>query len=208
MIIGEKFLWLHLGKAAGTTTRHMFHTLRGMVDNTIEMNEKGFNGHDNIDKRTNFYDEPFKYDEEYLYGLDKIINIRRLPSYILSRCEHAFKSHGVKYTKDHMLNGLTEGSYSAIYNADNVLMKYIEKKEPDHFIRSEYVNEDFIRIMGNYYNLTNKVMSRLINSEDNVNLDYNKSLSYHFTDSELKRIYDICPIWSSYEEKIYGDLLI
>lgn len=208
MIISSNFIWLHIGKAAGTSTRNMFYILKGILDSSIEMNDNMFLKHDSISKRCNKYEENFKYSELHLNNLDKILNIRRLPSYILSRCEHALKSHNVEYTKDHMLRGLTEGKNVKMYEADNVLRFYLEDTAPTHWIRSEHVNEDFIKVMRNYYDINTKLENRLLTIEKNVNNNYNKKLLDTFTKEEIEIIYSKCPLWASYEKKIYGNLLI
>lgn len=208
MIISDKFIWMHVGKAAGTTTRAMFYILKGTVDSNINMNEKGYLPHDNIYKRTTFYENEFKYSSDYLNSLDKILNIRRLPSYILSRSGHAERSHQTSPDKKHMLRGFTEGYSNINHHADAVLNYYIEGAKPKYWLRTEYINEDFITCMKNYYSLDDRIIQRLSAEYKNKNTSYNKDVFQFFTKAELKEIYSKCPLWAYYEQKLYGSLLI
>lgn len=208
MIISDKFIWMHVGKAAGTTTRGMFYYLKGSIDPSIEMNGPDFEKHDNISLRTSEYDPPFKYTKEELEALDKILNIRRLPSYILSRSEYRLKIKNTPYTKDNMLKGFSEGGGHPGHHVDRVLKKYIENKEPDYWLRCENINEDFIKCMSNYYDISDKHKKRLLPAKYNTNENYDKNINNIFSKSDIEEIYHNCPLWSYYEEKIYGNLLV
>lgn len=208
MIITDKIIWMHVGKAAGTTTRGMFYYLKGSIDPSIEMNGNVFYKHDNITIRTTKYDPPFEYSREELLAKDKILNIRRLPSYILSRSEYRLKIKNTPYTKDNMLKGFSEGGGHPGHHVDRVLEKYIEENEPVHWLRSEHINEDFIKCMSNYYDLTDEHKKHLLPAKYNTNDNYDKNINNLFSKSDMEEMYNNCPLWTKYEEEIYGDLLI
>ena len=75
MVITEKFAWAHLPKAAGDATRSMFASVPGLVifQAPSESNEK-HNG--------------YWVHEREIGDRLRVMNIRRLPSWILSAAHH------------------------------------------------------------------------------------------------------------------------
>jgi len=206
MIVSNKFLWMHIGKAAGTTTGSMFYIIKGILDSNIDMNEKGFLKHDNITRRTTNYETKSIYTREHLNSLDKILNIRRLPEYIMSNTQHGIKHNNRVFNKESMINGFVNHSSTKNLNGhvDTILSSYIEEKEPTHWLRTENINEDFVDMIKNYYDIDEKLETRLLKVRVNVNKDYNKNINEFFTEDEIKEMYKNCPLWCEYEEKIYG----
>jgi len=206
MIVSDKFVWCHIGKAAGTTTSCMFYIIKDAIDHNIDMNEQGFLKHDSIKKRVTFYnDKKSKYTEEYLNTLDKILNIRRLPNYIMSIANHGNKYHNFDINKKLLLNGYYNNHKNS--HVDEILKFYIEDKEPTYWLRTENINKDFINVIKNYYNLNCNVIKRLLKIKRNVNKDYNKDIFNYFTSNEIMQLYRNAPLWSYYERKVYGNLL-
>ena len=84
MVIGDEFVWAHLPKTAGDCTHQLFRLigLKDFVDN-VRLRKK----HDTFAQR------------EKETGLDlttrkRIMNIRRLPSWLLSEAKHRERGHG------------------------------------------------------------------------------------------------------------------
>ena len=75
MVITEQFAWAHLPKAAGSATQDMLEAVPGLVlwAQPQDTNDK----HD-----------PFWRHEEAVAGKLLVMNIRRLPSWILSMAHH------------------------------------------------------------------------------------------------------------------------
>lgn len=204
MIVSDKFLWMHIGKAAGTSTGSMFYIIKGVLDSNIDMNEKGFLKHDNITRRITKYETKSIYTREYLNSLDKILNLRRLPEYIMSNTQHGIKHNDRIFNKESMINGFVNHSSTKNLNGhvDSILSSYIEEKEPTHWLRTEYINEDFVKMIKNYYDIDDKLENRLLNVKMNVNNDYDRNKDV-FTKDEIKEMYNNCPLWAEYEKKIY-----
>lgn len=215
MIISDKFIWLHVGKTGGTSIRKTLRIIKNRIDPSIELNDdKYFNKHDSIKARTNtHYDTPFKYSESYLNSLDKILNIRRLPSYLMSRSQWNEKHHnarlGKTFNKEILLEGFATGvSRHILDHCESTLNRFIEKSKDVKWITCEHLNEDFLQLMKTYYDLDEDTI-RLINDvRINVNTDYDKNIHDYFTDDELVKVYNNCPTWKELELKLYGNIII
>ena len=81
MVIGERFAWAHLPKAAGTATSRMF----GVFPELIQFADP----EDTNDKHT-----PFPDRAEMVRGRLLAMNVRRLPAWVLSRA-HYVAIHGM-----------------------------------------------------------------------------------------------------------------
>lgn len=213
MITSDKFIWLHIGKAAGTSTQHMFKILKQNIDSSIELNDNRYSKHDTIKIRISNYDNVFKYNDIHLNSLNKILNFRRLPSYVLSVSQWNIKYHNekrnLKFNKDFLLKGFAFGTTEApSHHCDAILDNYIDLSDNVNWLRSEFINDDFIKLMKSYYKIDNTTIELIKKVNININVDYNKSISYHFSKNELDLLYKSCPKWTTLEEKLYGDLLI
>src|SRR6266542_4333678 len=81
MVIGERFAWAHMPKTAGTATVAMLHACDGLV--RFADSPEGADAHSTFADRRELVD-----------GKLLVLNLRRLPSWVLSRA-HYVSLHGV-----------------------------------------------------------------------------------------------------------------
>jgi hypothetical protein len=71
----------------------------------------------------------------------------------------------------------------------------------------EHLGEDFLDFVRE---LTDVDASRATGVRElrRINtLDYDHDVRHWFSDAQIKRMYEVNPVWRTIEEKVYGDLL-
>lgn len=195
MVIGEKFAWAHIPKTGGDSTHLLFRE----VD----------------DGRLRFIDGPEKHNSfarERVVGLDRISNIRRLPSLLKSWAVH-YSQHSKwnpgnedrPFTRDQLLQGVVwwlepYTSEWKLVKIDEVVFDYYELDKINHWIRTECLLGDFTAVVSDYLDAS-KLKSDFLSNQG----VYKKKIQ--FSRKELKKIYASCPRWAAVEEDVYGDLL-
>jgi len=194
MVIGEKFAWAHIPKTGGDSTHLLFREL------------------DNDSLR--FIDGPEKHNSfarEGITGLDRISNIRRLPSLLKSWAVH-YSQHSKWnpgnddriFTRNQLLRGMVwwlepYTSDWKLVKFDEVVFDYYELDKIDHWIRTEYLMDDFRTVMSEYLDV-----SKLDNDFLSNPGSYKRKIQ--FSRRELKQIYTSCSRWAELEAAVYGNL--
>jgi hypothetical protein len=221
VIYGEKFVWGHIPKTAGSSTADMFLLFPSLI--------KYYNGHTPIPKKhkhIGIQHAGFNYMAENL-GKDfsnkkKILNIRPLPYWILSWCFH-FDTYGLNNIKqpfdEEQYEFLRQGKIKQIHS-DGKLFKIhtgdewlasFSSHEVDYWIRTDYLAEDFIKVASNFTEIDEDRKKKIKSIKANVNVKnkkYKKNLNEWFTQEDINTIYKNNPAWSKIEEKVYGKLVI
>jgi len=200
MIIGEKFIWLHFPKCAGTFTESLLK--QHAEDMAIEFDPIDANNiiwHQNVSKR----EEVSKVD---LGSKEIICNFRRLPSWIISRIMYEEKRSGNVAPKELYSIGNFLKASGEISNADTILRKYTTRKV-SHWVRVEYLEEDFVKVFSKYIKFTPILDSSFFQKRVNTS-GWGNDIHNWFNPSQLKKLYNSCPLWAEYEREIYGNLLI
>jgi hypothetical protein len=195
MVIGDKFVWGHLGKTGGNSVKLMFDVL---VQLNLEKDDLS------DPKKHNYFDSREKALQQSFKNKKKIMNIRRLPSWILSFAHHRERHDNYPLQKDKLLQGMVRE-----IQADEEIIRWIKSAggSIDHWLRTEYLTEDFIDVISSFASITEQQMQQ-IRSIHKTRAYYNKKVRDWFTNDELKKIYGCCPVWSSLEEELYVGLLI
>ena len=198
MIIGLDFIWLHFPKCAGTETeailRRLFADDPALAFDTVEPGR--INWHHSVAER------------RVATGFDPgaravICNIRRLPSWLLSRV-HA----GVARTPEHrvtremLLAGRFPRHDGVELSADDLMRRYTEHPVA-HWIRTEHFAEDFTAAFGRFLKLDGIVPQRHANTAP---LPYIRDPRFFFTRAEIDGLYRANPVWAAMERKVYGSL--
>ncbi len=195
MVVGEKFAWAHIPKTGGDSTNLLF---RGVDDGSLR-----------------FIDGPEKHNsfrQEGIAGLNRISNIRRLPSLLKSWAVH-YSQHSKwntgnedkPFTRKQLLQGLVwwlepYASDWQLVKIDEVIFDYYELDSIYHWIRTENLLVDFRQIMSVYINVS-KLDDGFMSNQGS----YQRKIQ--FSRSELKQIYNSCGRWAQLEEKVYGNVL-
>jgi hypothetical protein len=193
MVIGDKFIWAHIGKTGGDSVTKMFDycTINVIKDDTKDPN-----------KHRTFL------QIENLKDIDRIATIRRLPLWMLSRVNHTKIHQNVDFTKDEVVNGIIKWPTGSKTTADQHLLCY----QPDLiscWLRTEFLANDFINIFSKYFIISNiqrkKIMSVFENKRQSK--DYMEMIKSFYTLEDVKHLYDVSPTWSKYEKMMYGNLM-
>ncbi len=195
MVIGERFAWAHIPKTGGDSTHLLFR----------EIDTGSFRFVNGPEKHNSFR-------QEGVAGLNRVANIRRLPSFIKSWAVH-YSQHSKwnpgnadkPYTREQLLNGLVWWlePYTTdwkLVKIDEVVFDYYELDTVYQWIRTEFLLQDFRQVMVNYIDVSDMKEMTIKNQGS-----YQKKI--HFSRNELKQIYTNCPRWRALEERVYGDVL-
>ncbi|MFW2438134.1 MAG: hypothetical protein ACN4GR_02040 [Arenicellales bacterium] len=195
MVVGEKFAWAHIPKTGGDSTHLLF---REVDDGSLQ-----------------FIDGPEKHNsfrQEEIAGLNRISNIRRLPSLLKSWAVH-YSQHSKwnpgnedrPYSRKQLLQGLVwwlepYTSDWRLVKIDQVIFDYYELDSVYQWIRTETLLADFRQVMSEYVDV-----SQLDDGFVSNQGSYQRKMQ--FSRSELRQIYNSCGRWAELEEKVYGDVL-
>lgn len=206
MIIGERFVWLHFPKCAGTEVEAILRELlkndkRVMFDDLDPKSNKVI-WHQNIAQRE-------AMDPTFILGeRDVICNFRRLPYWLLSRIHYEkARSPHIVVTRDmFLIKGQFLGRDSVISSADQVAKKY-SSRPVKHWLRTENLETDFIAVFSKYIDLDSLDVKNRFRRKNKGVLRYIQDLEFYFKPHELEKLYFYNPLWASIERSIYGDIL-
>ncbi len=201
MIITNKFAWGHFQKTGGTTIGRLFENL--FKENIV------------------YADSEFKHEKHDTFKVKsekgvivpdiRILNIRRLPEWVVSFLWFSERCTNIEYKKDNYYKGtILDREFGKAQdkiisrNIDEYLKSYFDKPITD-FIRMEYLNEDFISVFGKYINILDDQKRKIKNAFYGQG-HYNKFEKY-FNEKEIKQMYIDCPFWAKIEKQVYGNLL-
>lgn len=201
MIIGENFIWLHFPKCAGTFTEKLLrqHVVEDVRIKFDPIDPDNIIWHQNVSKR----EEATKVD---LSSKEIICNFRRLPSWIISRTVYEEKRSGNVAPKELYFTGNFLKVNGEQSNADNMIRRYTTRKV-NHWIRVEYLEEDFINVFSKFIKFKLPIHSSCFNSKVN-STGWGNDIHNWFSHNDLIKLYNSCPLWTKFELEIYGNLLI
>lgn len=195
-------IWPHFPKAEGTSVEKTLATLFKRDQSVIfdKLDQNNLIWHHSLEERR-VHDPSF--DPE---GRRVIANIRRLPSWILSRVHFEVQRSGTAggVRRSDLVNGRfavpVAGGKSRLYQADVVLQKFA----PDvtHWVRMEKLAEDLAPAVG----LEEFQVAAEMVRENKGKLDYIRDIPFWFTPENLKQLYAANPAWAELERRVYGKL--
>lgn len=201
MVIGENFVWAHLAKAGGNSTLTMFQIIERLIEyfDPIDSHKKHLSFKQRIEMGDN------------LNGKDRKLNIRRLPSWILSYVNFQKTTYGVPINNK-LYKGIVNTIDPKSVNSQNPeiheshvdeTLIYYEYSKVNHWLRVENLADDFIQTVSIFTEVSENDISKIHGVRENVNPNYNKSLEDNFTLEELGRLYKNSPIWCRLEKNIW-----
>jgi hypothetical protein len=193
MIIGRDFVWAHLAKAGGEMTHAMFDVFPELVEFADDAHT--------VEQHTAFEDRP---DE--VAGKRRVLNIRRLPSWMLSF--HVWKSV-IGLLPDFKVTPMLSPHQIADSNvADAFLARYRRPEGGiDVWLRTEHLIDDFLAFVGEHAEVTDE-KAQAVRSLPRVNeLVYDKAMDHWFTSAHVRLMYLRNPAWATVEAAVYGDTL-
>lgn len=188
MVIGEKFAWTHMGRAGGDATAQYFSVFSDYLKLEIDppdLHKK----HDTFEKRN--------VNNKIL-----ALNIRRLPSFILSHIFHMPTLSKPPYpnTKDALDSKNTLSSLPDKYikhYTNNLTLKI------NYWLRMEYLKEDILKFIQNFIEITPTII-KIYNLTAKTTADYDHDVYNYWSPDEIAILYKNNPIWSEIEKKHYG----
>lgn len=203
MIIGDRWIWLHVPKCAGTATEKILHQAFG-ADGAVRFDPVGPGlpviWHEGLGDRA-ARDADFTPGGRAVYA-----NIRRLPLWLLSRVHFEVQRYGrpAVVPREVLCSGrfrpVPLGVPKPLRRADEELARYVPGVT--RWLRTEHLAEDIAAVF--------KVDVPPRQSAARVNvttLDYIKDPAFWFTDAELAGLYAANPVWAGIERQVYGGLL-
>jgi hypothetical protein len=194
MVIGERFAWGHLPKAAGEATRAMFLNVPDLVQ--FSDPSGSWEAH-----------KTFAQRREEVSGKVLALNIRRLPAWLLSREQH--RSRWGVHPENRPMPMPSPAEMASSKLPDERLSGFVRGKfQVERWLRAENVVEDFLAFASEFSDLSDETSERIRNmGRINFNV-YNRSLSNWFTPEQIKQLYARNPLWAEIEERVYGDLAL
>ena len=193
MVIGEDFAWAHLPKTGGDATLAMF---RVFID-LVELADR----EDSNEKHAHFHSRA-----QRIRGKLLVMNIRRLPAWVLSRAQHASR-RGVwpDYQPIPMdrAEELADSSFP-----DSRLMLHTDQGWfwPDHWLRMETLAADFLDFVSGLRDVSDTERKRVEALGPVNSAEYDHELARWFTPDQVRRMYLNNPSWATVEQELYGDL--
>ena len=212
MIYGKQFVWLHFGKTGGTTVNYLF----GKYPNIIEHSDLNSEAkkHDNLSQCQ------YRFPHIDFSTKDIIFGFRKIETWIASHNNHARLAWGIDYKtlEEKTQKGLIYTSAGAVDHFPGVvgidtttnwsipdvwLSKYLQNIKVKHYIRQEYLVEDFIKISKEYNWPENKSITEMIGNGEILNPGAypwdNKQ-----SEEQIEKIHNQNPLWMSIQDRIYS----
>ena len=194
MVIGERFAWAHLPKTGGMATERMFRLFPGLVL---------FADPDDTDEKH----ATFRARRRMLDGKLLAMNLRRLPSWVLSRAQYVSRE-GIwpDYEPIPMAPAqeLAESSFP-----DSRIHLYTDdgRFAIERWMRTEFLAEDFLRFVSELTEVTNDQQDAVRALEPVNRQEYDHRPETWFTAAQVRRMYERNPAWAAIEGELYGGLL-
>ena len=192
MVIGEKFAWAHLQKTGGSATFAMFRLFPELIEFADDREDPA--KHSSFGSRQDLVD-----------GKVRICNVRRLPGYLLSWAVwRARPGNQVGRTVMESPHEISEYP-----RADRMLAKITDdgRFPVQRWLRMENLGEDFLDFASDLVEVGDERTKQVLETRAINALDYDHEVRHWFADAQIKRMYEVNPVWREIEEKTYGDLL-
>ena len=193
MVIGKSFVWGHLVKTGGDSTAHLFQLFPGLILHSDPLNE-------------NRKHDPFGARQDQIEGKLRILNIRRLPTWVLSYAHHVAQFGGYPDYRPiplaKALKVLAEQNIADLHLDD---MTSKGQYPVDLWFRLEHLKEDFLNFIKTQTAMSPWKRARLRLARSRNTQQYRRDVSYWFDTEALEIMYETNPRWASIEKQAYGD---
>jgi hypothetical protein len=192
MVIGEKFAWAHLQKTGGSATFAMFRLFPELIVFADPVEDP--------DKHS-----PFGAREDLIAGKVRACNVRRLPAYLLSWAVwQARPGNQVGRTAMESPQEIVEHPRGdrrlAHITSDGAF-------PVERWLRMEHLAGDFLDFISELVEPGDERAAQVREMRAINALDYDHEIENWFSDAQIKRMYEVNPVWREIEERTYGDLL-
>lgn len=191
MVITDTMAWAHLPKAAGTATQEMLTGVPGLVlyQAPIDSNDK----HDS-----------FRAHREAVEGKLRAMNIRRLPSWVLSTAHHKAVS-GI-WPEFEPLPMPTVEEMVESTEPDEFLQWMTDDAPVDRWLRTEFLSEDVEALLLEL-GVPERRAKAAVEAVPWVGKPYDHKVTNTFSAEQIARMYERNPDWAAAEREAYGGLM-
>lgn len=192
MVISERFAWGHAKKTGGDAALAYFMLFPQLIQYADDVNSPA--------KHTSFAE---RLDQ--VKGKQLVLNIRRLPAWVLSWAQHK-----AKYPID------ASGQVTPLPSADEMA----ETREPDgllhrwthggkltidRWLRMEYLAWDFLDFIAAHAEVSEAQRTAILRMGIVKQREYDHEVSRWFTPQQIERLYANNPKWAALERLVYPD---
>lgn len=197
MIWNEKFVWLHMPKTGGTTMSRIFKNIN---DASLNIDN------DSQDKKHDSeYDRKYRDSDWEIGARKKLINIRRLSSWLISDWKHKRKHMQLPQLPfEPVKSGLFYSiKLGGIWVSADYWLKHLNVDKDTDILRLEFLEIDFKKYI---YPLTTPEGNTIeFSKKDNaIELNDKENSRYKLSNEiDIERIYTNNPYWAEIENRIY-----
>jgi hypothetical protein len=195
MVIGDRFAWGHVPKTGGEATRAMFQ----LFPSLIRFIDPG---------GSDVTHTSFKDREQTIKGKLLALNIRRLPSWVISREHH--KAKWGLYPDFEPLpmdppQQLAESSFP-----DWRLSTFLDdgRFEIDRWLRMESLAQDFVAFISEFTQVDEAAREAILELGPVNAIDYDHEIGNWFSDDQIELLYRSNPLWAGVERQVYGGTIL
>jgi hypothetical protein len=190
MVIGARFVWGHLPKTGGDATLALFRCFPHLI---LHADDRMTN-----DKHTRFRDR-----ENEITGKLLVLNIRRLPSWILSVAQHLAR-WGVSPDRKRLPMPSADQMAEST-QADNALKSFTDngRLHIGRWLRMEHLYGDFEEFISDFDEVSEEKRTQIRAIATINGMTYDHAIDHWFTEPQLQRMYQANPLWASIEERVY-----
>jgi hypothetical protein len=191
MVIGHGFAWSHLPKTGGTATLAMFRLFPDLVEFADER--------DSDTQHAKFADRA-----EAVAGKLLVLNLRRLPAWVLSRAQQVARFGVWPDFRPQPMPPPDRLAESTL--PDRRLAAFTAGVRIDRWLRMEHLATDMVSLLAELRDVT-AAEARAVQSLAPVNAnDYEHSLEHWFSAEQIQRMYQQNPAWACRELALYGEV--
>ena len=194
MVIGERFAWGHLEKTGGDATVELFLTLPELVRFADPPSTE--------EKHTAFPDRA-----QEVRGRVLALNIRRLPSWVLSRTLH--RARYGEYPDYEPLPMMSPRQMAESSDADQRLLEFTGNRALtiDRWLRTEFLADDFLAFVSEFTEVSEAKQREILELGSRrlgTTLPYDHRIDQWFTGDQIQAMYERNPEWAAVEQRLYG----
>jgi hypothetical protein len=146
-------------------------------------------------------------DRDDVDGKRLVLNLRRLPSLVLSYVNHAFR-----YGLDATLPAGTRLSPEEaveLPRPERMIRNHTANGRLEiEWLRMENLREDFLELAESLRPLTVEERTMILAVSTKAPMDYDHDPLSFFTPEQIAALYDNSPTWAAYEREVYGGLAV
>jgi hypothetical protein len=194
MVIGEKFAWAHLPKTGGDATLELFLLFpEVIVLADIE---------DSNAKHATFSER-----ENEVAGKALLMNLRRLPFWVLSRAQHVAR-WGVHPDYEPIPMASPQQLSESAFPDDRIAL-YTDsgRFQIDRWLRMEHLTEDFVGFVSGLTEVSEDRRREVFQLPAVNAHEYDHDLGSWFTPEQIELMYERNPVWTAIEQELYGGLV-